>query len=261
MPARPASSRSVARSHGFTLLEIIIAIAVILILMGMVIVGMQYLGASSKEKSTRVTLANLQGMLTELETTAGFSKIHGDLDGDGKPEGRVIAPGSVVAGTEGETDGRDSEAIQETRAVMTVLRSIPSNRRAMDQLPPQQLFVFSGGIGDQNTPVMLDAWNNPIVFVFPPDLFQGTDQNAWGDRYGLWGLRVADRVDGSDNSIPHRILNPGGIEDATKAPDSTTLYPEPDNFQKLRFFRPFWVSAGPDGDFSTHDDNLYSFEN
>lgn len=255
MPARPASSPSVARAHGFTLLEIIIAIAVILILMGMVIVGMQYLGASSKEKATRVTLANLQGMLAELETTAGFSKIHGDLDGDSKPEGRVIAPGSVVAGTEGETDGRHSEAIQETRAVMTVLRSIPSNRRAMDQLPPQQLFVFAGGIGDQNTPVMLDAWNNPIVFVFPPDLFQGANQNVWEDRYGLWGLKVAD-----DTSDLYRMLNPGGIEKAV-TPTTSTIYPEPDNVQRLRFFRPFWVSAGPDGNFSTHDDNLYSFEN
>lgn len=25
--------------------------------------------------------------------------------------------------------------------------------------------------------------------------------------------------------------------------------------------RPFWVSAGPDGNFRTHDDNVYSFEN
>jgi hypothetical protein len=25
--------------------------------------------------------------------------------------------------------------------------------------------------------------------------------------------------------------------------------------------RPFWASAGPDGDFRTADDNMYSFEN
>ena len=25
--------------------------------------------------------------------------------------------------------------------------------------------------------------------------------------------------------------------------------------------RPFWASAGPDGDFRTGDDNMYSFEN
>src|SRR5205085_11015114 len=72
-----------------------------------------------------------------------------------------------------------------------------------------------------HVPLILDAWNNPIIFV------PGS------------GLRV-------------RLLN--GKKSLDPA-DNTQTYviQSPDK-------RPFFASAGPDGDFAKGDDNIYSFE-
>jgi hypothetical protein len=59
-------------------------------------------------------------------------------------------------------------------------------------------------------PILLDAWDNPIIFV------------------PAGGL----------------ALRQGGQNLVIKSPDN----------------RPFWASAGPDGDFQNGDDNVYSFE-
>ncbi len=69
-------------------------------------------------------------------------------------------------------------------------------------------------------PVLLDGWGNPIIFV-PGGILGYQPGSASG------------------------MLTAGGIQGTqVKSPDG----------------RPFWASAGPDGDFSKGDDNLYSFE-
>lgn len=71
--------------------------------------------------------------------------------------------------------------------------------------------------------VLLDAWGNPIIYVPKEGL-----NNVTLDGYTV------------------RITSLGVI-----APSGT---PNPES-------RPFWASAGPDGDFRNGDDNIYSFEN
>jgi hypothetical protein len=72
------------------------------------------------------------------------------------------------------------------------------------------------------TPLVLDAWGNPIIFV------PGS------------GLIVYSKA--------------GGHSDATKGYIyQVVLIQSPDH-------KPFFASAGPDGDFSNGDDNIYSFE-
>lgn len=80
---------------------------------------------------------------------------------------------------------------------------------------------------DTIDPVLLDAWGNPVIAV--P-----------GAQLGVTGSLNAD------GSIP---ANSGII----KAGGRAVVVTSPDN----RFF---WASAGPDGDFSKGDDNIYSFE-
>ena len=70
-------------------------------------------------------------------------------------------------------------------------------------------------------PLLLDGWGNPMIFV-PAS-----------------GLRV-------------RLPNNKKDYDVTDATQNFVVT-SPDN-------RPFFASAGPDGDFSRGDDNLYSFE-
>jgi prepilin-type N-terminal cleavage/methylation domain-containing protein len=69
------------------------------------------------------------------------------------------------------------------------------------------------------TPVVLDAWGNPIIFVMGGVL-------------------------GAPSSSSSGLLYAGGNAVQVSSPD----------------YRPFFASAGPDGDFSKGDDNMYSFE-
>jgi prepilin-type N-terminal cleavage/methylation domain-containing protein len=77
------------------------------------------------------------------------------------------------------------------------------------------------GTPDNSAPVPLDAWGNPIIFVPGGSLGNGS---VYGPGSGA--------------------LVAGGISITARSPDG----------------RPFFASAGPDGDFSKGDDNLYSFE-
>lgn len=78
---------------------------------------------------------------------------------------------------------------------------------------------------EATVPVLLDAWGNPIIFV--P-----------GGQLGLTVSSIPSPLAGSG------VLVAGGRPFVVSSPDD----------------RPFWASAGPDGDFSLGDDNLYSFE-
>jgi hypothetical protein len=89
-------------------------------------------------------------------------------------------------------------------------------------------------------PMLRDGWGNPIIFV-PAS-----------------GLRVrilADENKLLDTDPTHkqtRIVTSAG---EIKVPTSATDVVNPAGA------KPFWASAGPDGDMSTGDDNLYSFQN
>src|SRR5687768_11041823 len=55
------------RRGGFTLIEVMVAVGIILLLIGILIVGISFVGRSAKEKATRVTLKNVQSMFAELD--------------------------------------------------------------------------------------------------------------------------------------------------------------------------------------------------
>jgi len=55
------------RPRGFTLIEIMVAIGIILLLVGMLSIGITFVGRSSKEKATKVTLASAKAMFAELD--------------------------------------------------------------------------------------------------------------------------------------------------------------------------------------------------
>jgi hypothetical protein len=80
----------------------------------------------------------------------------------------------------------------------------------------------------RSVPVPVDAWNNPIIFV------------------PSGGLAVRLNTDQDDPGTPNPTNNRDlkGQNAVVKSPDG----------------RPFWASAGPDGNFRYGDDNVYSFE-
>jgi hypothetical protein len=266
--------------------EVLTAVAIIAVLVALVFLAFKYVGASAKGNRTAVSLQNLKNMLTEFEHSggrmgdpsqpatvppqpaAGLYAIYCDL-----PNGQLPVPGSIG---EGGAD-RFGEATIRTQRVMRRLLSTPAIKKTFDGLPKESLLYvqYQQGVKyqvgdelivptgkdqydyyvagpaapttgppgmnwiktDHHTPVIADAFGNPIVFV-PP----------WGLGTSAKGINLVATGSGSYQKTNQTIVPPG-----------TKLNPSPPPVL-LAGGRPFFASAGEDGDFSKGDDNQYSFD-
>ncbi|HEY8666056.1 MAG TPA: prepilin-type N-terminal cleavage/methylation domain-containing protein [Tepidisphaeraceae bacterium] len=198
------------RNRAFTMIEILVVIAVLAILMTLLYAGMKYIQNNAKKNSTRVTLQNLSSMKAELDRVGA----------------KLIWPGTNAAEAIGDSVdatkvdySRDPATAQMTvqtivPPIMAQLLNVPENKASFGKLPSNQLAPNN---------VVLDSWGNPVIYV-PPG--------------GLANVGLGLKSDGSQIA---------GI------PANTLPIQSPDK-------KGFWASAGPDGDFSKGDDNLYSFE-
>jgi len=163
-------------------------------------------------------------------------------------------------------------SILNTQIAVRLLRSIPANRTAIQSLQASQILIIKWTTGvrylpdmvvshdgvlyrvtadhvsgsappggnyaaaTDATPVMLDAWNNPIIFVPAPGLAGVTFESAGTTQHRITSSGIKPDLNGDGDFYDTNELAPGGS-------------------------RPFFASAGPDGIFTTGDDNIYSFEN
>ena len=156
-----------------------------------------------------------------------------------------------------------SDGMANTQAVMGLLRQAPANKTTLAQLPQSQLIeevptAISDALGNGNPPklnqsqgtrrldppLVLDAWGNPIMFV-PAGGLCGDGAGAASPN-SMW-LGGAAGSTGALEVIAQTQTNQvfgANQRGPIKSPDG----------------RPFWCSAGPDGNFCTADDNIYSFE-
>lgn len=266
-------------SRAFTTLELLIAIGVLVVLLGIVVIGARSITSGSKQRDTKVRLEALAGMLTEFEavTGVGLKRQPGKMyrDNNGVPQlvdattltgGKFIdiwrdadpttdnipvtnsvgqpvpAPGDVTesAFISGQPGRFRSTAVHNTQVVMGLLTGVASVKQMLDRLPanaiannPNKSGTLNMGsltfVGNNTTafrpPLVVDAWDNPIIFV---------------PAGGLDQVNVAGSV--------VRITSRGAIGAGTLTAPTAGV-------------RPFFASAGPDGSFSAGDDNVYSFEN
>ena len=99
------------------------------------------------------------------------------------------------------------------------------------QITAEALLKTSGGTtftdsSGNATPVLLDGWGNPIIYV-PSGGMTGVWMGGPKPEPGSGGISYL-----STDAVVKKVMSVDG--------------------------RPFWASAGPDGDFSQGDDNLYS---
>jgi hypothetical protein len=199
-----------------------IAIGIIIVLGAILIAGMKSITTGSKANAAKMDLNNARGMLAELEATSkdDYQMIKSAFTAP------IVAPNDM-AGT-----NREGVAVQNTEWVYFKMRSVPANRNIMAQVPADRLYTPKTNAAalpagattppvtplpatPQFVPILVDSWNNPIIFV---------------PAQGMSGMTT------------------GGVTYTVAAP-----FKSPDG-------RPFFASAGPDGDFTKGDDNVYSFE-
>lgn len=221
----------------FTLIEMLVVIAIIAILGGIALYALRGAGNSAKIQATRITLENAKSILAEYELQTKFAvppqgwwqsdlplppgtwripPVAEDFWHSVSPTAGIQPTPSPILVTTGENDRTNSLAVQNTVMAMQAIATIPANRAAIGKLPSNRLLsvTCTGGPG-YTTQLLLDDWGNPIIFVPASGLGR-----------------------------PGAPVNVGGNPITIQAPNN----------------RPFFASAGPDGNFATGDDNIYSFE-
>lgn len=263
--------------RGFTLIELVIVIGIIMILMGLLVVGYRHINATAARRESIAELHVMRGLLTDYENHAGLAGIeffataqsadaNGPLFSPPKPGFPVyMDPASSLNATSNSmawpslqiadigTDMGDkssassaryaANAVQNTQEISYLLNKLPSNRTVLQSLQSKRILEMAPGQGawmtaGPNPPsitmpfppvVPLDGWGNPIIFV------------------PRGGLHVNIK-DANGNPQLYLVRSTGTVPVPSGDPAMTGAE------------RPFWASAGQDGDFTQGEDNIYSFQ-
>jgi len=250
---RPHTNR---RRTGFTLLELLVVIGIIMVLMAMAVIGYNVVERSAAGKETKTTLADLHAMLADLDAAEGstalptstyvnFSNVKvtalfGAITAAGDPDatssdttplpvnqpwniGDVTTNGGDRTYSSTATPPFANHVMQQTQNAMAAIMAVPANQAELSQLPSK--IIMKDGSGNPiYPPILLDGWGNPIIYVPSSGIVV----------YVTAGTQVT----------PITIKSHDG--------------------------RPFFASAGPDGNFGGTsvtsgaqpygDDNVYSIE-
>jgi prepilin-type N-terminal cleavage/methylation domain-containing protein len=251
---RASGGRAAVWRGGFTIVEIMTVIGILLILVSIAVIAYRSMSNPTAGGATKVTLHNLQGELAEYEAAAGLRNQPamiwrgGTLKkiGTGNPpldlwKSDVLAPNDVA----NPPSRFDSDAVLNTQLAYQILNRIPANKDVVAKLPQALVLGQANEKGGKllpvtgpdarsriDPPLILDAWNNPIIYV--------------GSR-GLAGVDLVKKP-GGDFDKPNQQVTSVGVFPLLKPTDPTPAGA-----------RPFFASAGPDGNFRTGDDNVYSF--
>jgi prepilin-type N-terminal cleavage/methylation domain-containing protein len=148
-------------------------------------------------------------------------------------------PSTDVSNRMGTSARYAAAAIQRTRDVMFVLGQVPANRSLVQTVQSKRILEADTSQGaasvsmDLEGPVLLDGWGNPIIFV---------------PRGGLHVL-MPDQVTASNPTGEYVVRSTGTF------PAPSSVAPALTGAE-----RPFFASAGQDGDFTIGEDNVYSFQ-
>jgi hypothetical protein len=192
---------------------------------------------------------------------------------------------------------RQFQMLRDTACVMYALEAIPSNQTLLNNIPTSKRMVVyfrmrtditnNTSYAVVSSTLLLDSWGNPILFAPANGMYavSSTIPSApwigngvvyttgsriwyngvgWQKGGGYAPIATSSNVglyytwrDTAADTLPNTMVRPTDDPNQTSDPTWDPLhwvgYCSPD-------CKPFWVSAGADGDVSTGDDNVYSFQ-
>ncbi len=266
---------------GFTLIEMLVVIGIIIVLAAMGFLGFRSLVTIGNRNQTKARLHDMQAFLVEYENATALKRQPRWTWIAGTPPTKYFITNAIVppsttpynfwrdsdplnAGDQplypplgpledGDPDAYESLAVLNTAEAMREMAQMPSAKKLLASLNSDYVVTINEpprNSGPLIFQVVLDAWHHPIIFV------------------PAGGIASVALGDVSDLNNPYVITS---TKTYSQSLITGTNNPVPPNA------RPFFASAGPDGRFGFADrnndgvfdsndiiggdDNLYSFEN
>lgn len=240
-------------SHrAFTLVELTVVIAIILVLVGIVAAVGTAVLSGGQAQATRDTIRLLDNVVFEYGQQTN-SSIPSEIEvfAEGETSGLLypIADAAVTQGGDYVDDAGD--VIESTALMLYAAReNAPGAFDLATAIDPSfsRTVSLNANAAAVGLPTVIDAFGNPIRFVHP----------KWDGRYGpYWdgdsqepGTNLREFPDGSGNPILRRSFLVDEPEDGSvRRGDADEGICQGD--------RPYFYSAGPDGDPGTITDNVY----
>lgn len=243
--------------RAFTVLELVVVIGIILILMALALTVTSSVLAANDRRTVENTFRLLEQAIESWQAQMGREMTFGRRimpGGSGTPDYTGTAP--TVAYDVYELNFPTVHAI----CIILDRLSVPGSESAeiLSRMPATSLrFVPMNGATVVGDPLpAAGAWApNPMTTACNP----GTTTINLAlvkEIVDPWGKRIA-------TSYPGRAATRAELADPsvlTDPQDGTVRTLDEQSMGICRNKRPFFVSAGPDGDFNTTADNIYSYE-
>ncbi|HEY7115674.1 MAG TPA: prepilin-type N-terminal cleavage/methylation domain-containing protein [Tepidisphaeraceae bacterium] len=281
-------------TRGFTLVELLTAIAIIAILASLAFLAFRHVSSTGRANRTKVAMETGRNILTEYEhrgaRMAAVYAAYQDL---------VVAPNTdpktaqlpVPVDSVGEQGvARFGPAVIRTQRVMRRLMAVPAVKEAVKSLPKDAMMTLEscpqlGGFlyqpGDE---VAVPSGNKTQPYDYwqcnAKDTPGGPPGGGWQHMGGNGEPPISHTqllLDGNNNPII--FVPPGGLAGVNQMykgsgdPKDPTNYNQPTQLVQAPGAapsptaggqpigsRPFFVAAGDDGYFNRGDDNHYSFD-
>lgn len=139
--------------RAFTLIEILVALFVISVLIGMLVIGVRYSINHANTRATKITMESLKSIAAEYPKEIPFQRFIFE------PEIPKGVPGPVYEGS----PFREGVAVVNTAEYWNTIMAVPAAREMIANL--KSIPVAATQPTTRPSVVPVDAWGNPIIMV------------------------------------------------------------------------------------------------
>jgi len=221
------------RRLGFSLIELLVVIAVILILISIGVIGYRHVERSNAERQTKTVLASADSFVREMNSIGSLTMLEGPA---GLSPAPIFTQGAVLNGISNSAWDNPGN----------VNFGKPGRDAVIDQQPPKptgdsiQTRVMRFLLSNPKNKTAMQAMPSGASLTMPAGYAVPFLADAWGNPLIYVPSGGLGKVNFTNGATNQTVTSSGQLVD-------------PQN-------RGFWASAGPDGDFTTGDDNIYSFQ-